>query len=191
MVLPKLPHTVGLQGFSDDNVRAAPWHPGVAVLRPHPHWDRGPRSASSIRARPPDAARDFVLIGRRCAAARALINFQPSHTTSTATPNGPPSSKRLADRTATCRVRAGLVQLPRLGLYLVPREAVTTCTVVILDGRQLPIRYTATRRASQRTRIVRRRRARLIAAPSTGGAMRSPRDTWTTSTAAEKSAEEC
>jgi seryl-tRNA synthetase len=127
--------------------------PRTFDFEPRAHWDLGPRSGFSTSiARTKMSARAFsVLMGAGARLARALINFMlDCIRASTATSK---SSRRFwstlnaARDGAAPEVRADLFKIAGdWDLYLIPTAEVPLTNLhrgEILDGRQLPLRYTA------------------------------------------------
>jgi seryl-tRNA synthetase len=156
LVLPNLPHASVPEGKSaDDNVEArrhgTPATPGFT---PQAHWDLGPALGiiDFERGAKIAAARFSVLIGAGAQLARALINFMLHlHTTEHGyTEVEPPFMANAASLTGTGNLPKFEPDLFKIAgdwdLYLVPTAEVPLTNMhrgEILDGRQLPIRYTA------------------------------------------------
>ena len=156
LTIPNLPHESVPQGKSaDDNVEVrrvgAPREFG---FEPKPHWDLGPALGilDFERATRMSGARFCVLMGAGAKMARALINFMLDlHT----------GDHRYTEVEPPFLVNAdslrGTGNLPKFeqdlfkiagdwNLYLIPTAEVPLTNLhrgEILDGRQLPIRYTA------------------------------------------------
>jgi seryl-tRNA synthetase len=156
LVLPNLPHASVPEGKSaDDNVEVrrvgTPATPGFA---PQAHWDLGPALGiiDFERGAKIAAARFSVLIGPGAQLARALINFMLHlHTTEHGyTEVEPPFMANAASLTGTGNLPKFEPDLFKIAgdwdLYLVPTAEVPLTNMhrgEILDGRLLPIRYTA------------------------------------------------
>jgi seryl-tRNA synthetase len=156
LTLPNLPHeSVPLGKSSADNVEVRRWGtPRTYTFTPKPHWDLG--AALGIldfeRATRMSGARFSVLMGAGAQLSRALINFMLElHTTTHGyTEVEPPF---LVNRTAL----TGTGNLPKFeqdlfkisgdwDLFLIPTAEVPLTNLhreEILDGRLLPINYTA------------------------------------------------
>jgi len=156
LVLPNLPHTsVPIGASSADNVEVRRCgDPRAFDFEPQPHWDLG--KALGIldfeRAVKIAAARFSVLSGAGARLARALINFMLDlHTRE----HGyreiePPFLVNSASLTGTGNLPKFEADLFKIAgewdLYLVPTAEVPLTNLhrdEILDGRTLPIRYTA------------------------------------------------
>ena len=156
MTLPNLPHASVPVGVSaDDNVEVRRiGEPRTFDFEPQPHWDLG--AALGIldfeRATKMSGARFSVLLGAGARLARALINFMLDlHTREHAYLEVEPPFLVNADSLR------GTGNLPKFeqdlfkiagdwNLYLIPTAEVPLTNLhrgEILDGRQLPIRYTA------------------------------------------------
>src|ERR671913_768704 len=156
MTIPNLPHESVPQGKSaEDNVEVRRHGvPREFDFEPKPHWDLGPALGilDFERATRMSGARFCVLMGAGARIARALINFMLDlHTT----------EHRYTEVEPPCLVNAdalrGTGNLPKFeqdlfkiagdwNLYLIPTAEVPLTNLhrgEILDGRQLPIRYTA------------------------------------------------
>jgi seryl-tRNA synthetase len=156
LVLPNMPHASVPEGKSaDDNVEVrrhgTPATPGFT---PQAHWDLGPALGiiDFERGTKIAAARFTVLIGAGARLARALINFMLHlHTTEHGyTEVEPPFMANAASLTGTGNLPKFEQDLFKISgdwdLYLVPTAEVPLTNMhrgEILDGRQLPIRYTA------------------------------------------------
>jgi seryl-tRNA synthetase len=156
LVLPNMPHASVPEGKSaDDNVEVrrhgTPATPGFT---PQSHWDLGPALGiiDFERGAKIAAARFSVLIGGGAQLARALINFMLHlHTTEHGyTEVEPPFMANSASLTGTGNLPKFEQDLFKIAgewdLYLVPTAEVPLTNMhrgEILDGRQLPIRYTA------------------------------------------------
>ena len=156
MTIPNLPHESVPQGKSaEDNVEVRRiGEPRAFDFEPTPHWDLGPALGilDFERATRMSGARFCVLMGAGARLARALINFMLDlHT----------SEHRYTEVEPPFLVNAdalrGTGNLPKFeqdlfkisgdwNLYLIPTAEVPLTNLhrgEILDGRQLPIRYTA------------------------------------------------
>src|SRR3954470_10740940 len=156
LVLPNLPHaSVPVGRSASDNVeihrRGTPRDFGFA---PQAHWDIGPALGiiDFERGTKIAAARFSVLIGAGARLARALINFMLSlHTRQHGyTEIEPPFMANTATLTGTGNLPKFEADLFKIAgewdLYLVPTAEVPLTNMhraEILDGKQLPIRYTA------------------------------------------------
>jgi seryl-tRNA synthetase len=156
LTLPNLPHeTVPVGASADDNVEVRKWGtPKDFTFTPKPHWDLG--AALGIldfeRATRMSGARFAVLMGAGAQLSRALINFMLElHATEHGyTEVEPPF---LVNRTAL----TGTGNLPKFeqdlfkisgdwDLFLIPTAEVPVTNLhreEILDGRLLPLKYTA------------------------------------------------
>jgi seryl-tRNA synthetase len=156
LVLPNMPHASVPAGKSaDDNVEVRRHGTPVALeFAPHAHWDLGPALGiiDFERGTKIAAARFSVLIGAGAQLARALINFMLHlHTTEHGyTEVEPPFMANGASLTGTGNLPKFEQDLFKIAgewdLYLVPTAEVPLTNMhrgEILDGRQLPIRYTA------------------------------------------------
>ena len=155
--LPNLPHeSVPVGKSSADNVEIRRWgSPPTFGFTPKPHWEIG--QALGIldfeRAARMSGARFSVLLGAGARLARALINFMLESACARARLSGGraavPRQRGGADRhRQPAEVRAGSV--PRSAgewdLYLIPTAEVPLTNLhreEILDGRRLPLKYTA------------------------------------------------
>ena len=156
MNLPNLPHKdVHVGKTSDDNVeihrRGAP---RTFDFTPQAHWDLGPALGiiDFERGTKVAAARFSVLIGDGAKLARALINFMLQlHTTEHGyTEVEPPFMVNTASLTGTGNLPKFEADLFKIAgewdLFMVPTAEVPLTNMhrgEILDGRALPIRYTA------------------------------------------------
>jgi seryl-tRNA synthetase len=156
LVLPNLPHATVPDGTSaDDNVEVRRHGtPATLAFTPQAHWDLGPALGiiDFERGTKIAAARFSVLIGGGAQLARALINFMLHlHTTEHGyTEVEPPFMANAASLTGTGNLPKFEQDLFKIAgdwdLYLVPTAEVPLTNMhrgEILDGRQLPIRYTA------------------------------------------------
>ena len=156
LTLPNLPHqSVPIGASADDNVEVRRWGtPREFTFTPKPHWDLG--AALGIldfeRATRMSGARFAVLMGAGAQLSRALINFMLElHATEHGyTEVEPPF---LVNRTAL----TGTGNLPKFeqdlfkisgdwDLFLIPTAEVPVTNLhreEILDGRLLPLKYTA------------------------------------------------
>ena len=156
MTLPNLPHASVPQGRSaDENVEVRRvGEPRAFDFEPKPHWDLGPALGilDFERATRMSGARFAVLMGAGAKLSRALINFMLElHTTQHGYREVEPPFLVNADSLR------GTGNLPKFeqdlfkiagdwNLYLIPTAEVPLTNLhrgEILDGRQLPIRYTA------------------------------------------------
>ena len=156
MNLPNLPHKdVHVGKTSDDNVEI---HrrgvPRTFDFTPQAHWDLGPALGiiDFERGTKVAAARFSVLIGDGAKLARALINFMLQlHTTEHGyTEVEPPFMVNTASLTGTGNLPKFEADLFKIAgewdLFMVPTAEVPLTNMhrgEILDGRALPIRYTA------------------------------------------------
>ena len=156
LVLPNLPHaTVPAGESADDNVEVRRHGtPTAPAFTPQAHWDLGPALGviDFERGTKIAAARFSVLIGAGAQLARALINLMLQlHTTEHGyTEVEPPFMANTASLTGTGNLPKFEPDLFKIAgdwdLYLVPTAEVPLTNMhrgEILDGRQLPIRYTA------------------------------------------------
>ena len=156
LVLPNLPHATVPAGTSaDDNVEVRRHGtPTAPAFTPQAHWDLGPALGviDFERGTKIAAARFSVLIGAGAQLARALINLMLQlHTTEHGyTEVEPPFMANTASLTGTGNLPKFEPDLFKIAgdwdLYLVPTAEVPLTNMhrgEILDGRQLPIRYTA------------------------------------------------
>ena len=156
LVLPNMPHASVPEGKSaDDNVEVRRHGtPATLGFAPQSHWDLGPALGiiDFERGTKIAAARFSVLIGAGAQLARALINFMLHlHTTEHGyTEVEPPFMANSASLTGTGNLPKFEQDLFKIAgewdLYLVPTAEVPLTNMhrgEILDGRQLPIRYTA------------------------------------------------
>jgi seryl-tRNA synthetase len=156
MTLPNLPHASVPPGRSaEDNVEVRrSGEPRTFDFEPKPHWDLGPALGiiDFERATKMSGARFSVLFGGGARLARALINFMLDvHTREHAYLEVEPPFLVNADSLR------GTGNLPKFeqdlfkiagdwNLYLIPTAEVPLTNLhrgEILDGRQLPLRYTA------------------------------------------------
>jgi seryl-tRNA synthetase len=156
MVLPNLPHASVAVGktAADNQVVRTEGEPRVFDFEPQPHWDLGPALGiiDFERATRIAGARFSVLSGQGAQLARALINFMLDlHTRE----HGyreiePPFLVNSASLTGTGNLPKFEADLFKIAgdwdLYLVPTAEVPLTNLhrgEIIDGRELPIRYTA------------------------------------------------
>jgi seryl-tRNA synthetase len=157
LMIPNVPHaTVPVGKSADENVEVRRYGtPRQFAFTPQAHWDLGP-SLGIIdfeRGTKIAAARFSVLMGAGARLARALINFMLSlHTREHGyTEVEPPFLANTASLTGTGNLPKFEADLFKIAgdnwdLYLVPTAEVPLTNLhrgEILDGRQLPIRYTA------------------------------------------------
>jgi len=156
MVLPNLPHASVPAGktAADNQVVRSQGEPRVFDFEPQPHWDLGPALGiiDFERATRIAGARFSVLSGQGAQLSRALINFMLDlHTRE----HGyreiePPFLVNSAALTGTGNLPKFEADLFKIAgdwdLYLVPTAEVPLTNLhrgEIIDGRELPIRYTA------------------------------------------------
>src|SRR6185312_7841825 len=154
--LPNLPHAsvpVGKTAAENVEVRRV-GEPREFDFTPQPHWDLGPALGiiDFERGTKIAGARFTVLVGAGARLARALINFMLDlHTKQHGyTEVEPPFMANTATLTGTGNLPKFEPDLFKIAgdwdLYLVPTAEVPLTNMhrgEILDGRQLPIRYTA------------------------------------------------
>jgi seryl-tRNA synthetase len=157
LMIPNLPHpSVPVGKSADDNVEVRRYGtPREFGFTPQAHWDLGPALGiiDFERGTKIAAARFSVLIGAGARMARALINFMLSlHTREHGyTEVEPPFLANTASLTGTGNLPKFEADLFKIAgdawdLYLVPTAEVPLTNMYrgeILDGRELPIRYTA------------------------------------------------
>ncbi len=156
LVIPNVPHASVPVGCSAaDNVVVHTWgEPRPFDFTPLAHWDLGPALGiiDFERATKIAGARFSVLMGAGAALSRALINFMLAlHTREHGyTEVEPPFMVNAASLTGTGNLPKFEQDLFRIAgdwdLYLVPTAEVPLTNLhrgEILDGRQLPFRYTA------------------------------------------------
>jgi seryl-tRNA synthetase len=156
LLLPNLPHeTVPVGKSSADNVEVRRHGtPRTFAFVPQAHWDLGPALGiiDFERGTKIAGARFTVLIGAGARLARALINFMLQlHTTEHGyTEVEPPFMVNSASLTGTGNLPKFEADLFKIAgewdLYMVPTAEVPLTNMhrgEILDGNQLPIRYTA------------------------------------------------
>ena len=156
LVLPNLPHeSVPVGKSAADNLEVRRWGtPPALEFEPKPHWELGPALGilDFERATRMSGARFSVLMGAGARLARALINFMLDvHTRE----HGymevePPFLVNRAALTGTGNLPKFEEDLFRIGgdwdLFLIPTAEVPLTNLhreEILDGRQLPLKYTA------------------------------------------------
>ena len=157
LMIPNIPHaSVPVGKSAEENVEVRRHlTPRQFGFTPQAHWDLGPALGiiDFERGTKIAAARFSVLIGAGAKLARALINFMLSlHTREHGyTEVEPPFLANTASLTGTGNLPKFEADLFRIAgeawdLYLVPTAEVPLTNMYrgeILDGRQLPIRYTA------------------------------------------------
>ena len=156
LAIPNLPHASVPTGKSAaENVEVRRHGtPGVYAFTPQAHWDLGPALGivDFERGAKIAGARFTVLVGAGARLARALINFMLDlHTNEHGyTEVEPPFMANTASLTGTGNLPKMEADLFKIGgdwdLYLVPTAEVPLTNMhrgEILDGRGLPIRYTA------------------------------------------------
>jgi seryl-tRNA synthetase len=156
LVLPNLPHeSVPVGKSAADNVEIKTWGtPAAFAFTPKPHWELGPALGilDFDRATRMSGARFSVLIGAGARLARALINFMLElHTREHGyTEVEPPFLVSRAALTGTGNLPKFEPDLFKIAgdwdLFLIPTAEVPLTNLhreEILDGRQLPIKYTA------------------------------------------------
>jgi seryl-tRNA synthetase len=156
LLVPNLPHeSVPVGKSADENVEVRRiGTPREFPFAPQAHWDLGPALGiiDFERGTKIAAARFSVLVGDGAKLARALINFMLSlHTAEHGyTEIEPPFMANTASLTGTGNLPKFEADLFKIAgdwdLYLVPTAEVPLTNLhrgEILDGRQLPIRYTA------------------------------------------------
>ena len=156
LVLPNLPHaSVAVGKSAADNVEVRRHGtPATFAFAPKAHWDLGPALGiiDFERGTKIAGARFTVLIGAGARLARALINFMLDlHTKEHGyTEVEPPFMANSASLTGTGNLPKFEADLFKIGgdwdLYMVPTAEVPLTNMhrgEILDGRRLPIRYTA------------------------------------------------
>ena len=156
LTLPNLPHeSVPVGAGSADNREISRWgSPPTFAFEPKPHWELGPALGilDFERAARMSGARFSVLLGAGARLARALINFMLDlHTREHGYQEiEPPFLVNAAALTGTGNLPKFEQDLFRIGgdwdLYLIPTAEVPLTNLhrqEILDGRRLPLRYTA------------------------------------------------
>ena len=156
LVIPNVPHAtvpVGKSAGDNAEVRRV-GTPRVFDFAAQPHWDLGPALGiiDFERGTKIAGARFTVLIGQGARLARALINFMLDlHTKEHGyTEVEPPFMANTASLTGTGNLPKFEQDLFKIGgdwdLYMVPTAEVPLTNMhrgEIIDGRELPIRYTA------------------------------------------------
>ncbi len=156
LIVPNIPHEsvpVGKSAEDNKEVRRA-GTPRAFSFTPQAHWDLGPALGiiDFERGTKIAGARFTVLVGAGARLARALINFMLDlHTKQHGyTEIEPPFMANTASLTGTGNLPKFEADLFKIGgdwdLYLVPTAEVPLTNMhrgEILDGRSLPIRYTA------------------------------------------------
>jgi seryl-tRNA synthetase len=156
LTIPNLPHdSVPAGKSSADNVEIRKWGtPPTFDFTPKAHWDLGPALGiiDFERATRMSGARFSVLLGAGARLARALIDFMLDlHTTEHGyTEVEPPFMVNAAALTGTGNLPKFEQDLFKIAgewdLYLIPTAEVPLTNLhreEILDGRQLPLKYTA------------------------------------------------
>jgi seryl-tRNA synthetase len=156
LTIPNLPHDSVPAGRSAaDNVEIRKWGtPPAFDFTPKPHWDLGPALGilDFERATRMSGARFSVLLGAGARLARALIDFMLDlHTTEHGyTEVEPPFLVNTAALTGTGNLPKFEPDLFKIAgewdLYLIPTAEVPLTNLhreEILDGRRLPLKYTA------------------------------------------------
>jgi seryl-tRNA synthetase len=156
MTVPNLPHESVPQGRSADDNKEVRRHgtPRAMDFEPKPHWDLGPALGiiDFERATRMSGARFSVLMGAGARLARALINFMLElHTREHGyTEVEPPFLVNADSLRGTGNLPKFEQDLFKIGgdwdLYLIPTAEVPLTNLYrseILDGRHLPLRYTA------------------------------------------------
>lgn len=156
LVIPNLPHESAPVGRSaEENVEVRRWGtPRNFDFAPQAHWDLGPALGiiDFERGTKIAGARFTVLMGAGARLSRALINFMLHvHTTEHGyTEVEPPFMVNSASLTGTGNLPKFEADLFKIAgdwdLYMAPTAEVPLTNLhraEILDGRQLPIRYTA------------------------------------------------
>jgi seryl-tRNA synthetase len=155
-VIPNLPHeSVPVGSSAADNVVVRTWgEPRAFDFEPKPHWDIGPALGvlDFERATKISGARFAILMGAGAALERALINFMLSlHTGQHGyTEVQPPflvSSSTLYGTGQLPKFEQDLFKIAgEWDLFLIPTAEVPVTNLYrgeILDGRTLPLKYTA------------------------------------------------
>jgi seryl-tRNA synthetase len=156
LVIPNVPHSsVPVGRSADDNTEVRRvGTPRTFSFVPQPHWDLGPALGiiDFERGTKIAGARFTVLVGAGARLARALINFMLDlHTRQHGyTEIEPPFMANTATLTGTGNLPKFEADLFKIAgewdLYMVPTAEVPLTNMhrgEILDGKQLPIRYTA------------------------------------------------
>jgi seryl-tRNA synthetase len=154
--LPNLPHaSVPVGKSAADNVVVRTWgEPKTFDFEPKPHWDLGPQLGviDFERATKISGSRFAVLMGAGAQLERALINFMLTlHTTEHGyTEVQPPFMVSSATLYGTGQLPKFEQDLFKIAgdwdLFLIPTAEVPVTNLYrgeILDGRQLPLKYTA------------------------------------------------
>ena len=156
MTIPNLPHSsvpVGASAADNQEVRRH-GEPQTFDFEPRPHWDLGPALGilDFERATKMSGSRFSVLMGAGARLARALINFMLDvHTREHGYVEVEPpflvNAERCAERRSCRSSKQDLFKIAGdWDLYLIPTAEVPVTNLhreEILDGRQLPLRYTA------------------------------------------------
>src|SRR3954468_2845402 len=156
MTIPNLPHTsvpVGASAADNKEVRRH-GEPRTFDFEPRPHWDLGPALGilDFDRATKMSGSRFSVLMGAGAGLARALINFMLDvHTREHGYVEVEPpflvNSETLRGTAQLPKFEADLFKIAGdWDLFLIPTAEVPLTNLYrgeILDGRQLPLRYTA------------------------------------------------
>ena len=156
LVIPNVPHeSVPVGRSADNNVEVRRWGtPRTFAFAPQAHWDLGPALGiiDFERGTKIAGARFTVLMGAGARLSRALINFMLQvHTTEHGyTEVEPPFMVNSASLIGTGNLPKFEADLFKIAgdwdLYMAPTAEVPLTNLhraEILDGRQLPIRYTA------------------------------------------------
>ena len=156
LVIPNMPHeSVPVGRSADNNVEVRRWGtPRAFAFAPQAHWDLGPALGiiDFERGTKIAGARFTVLMGAGARLSRALINFMLQvHTTEHGyTEVEPPFMVNSASLIGTGNLPKFEADLFKIAgdwdLYMAPTAEVPLTNLhraEILDGRQLPIRYTA------------------------------------------------
>jgi seryl-tRNA synthetase len=156
LTIPNIPHASvpAGSGAADNKEVRRHGEPRTFDFAPRPHWDLGPELGiiDFERATKMSGARFAVLIGAGARLSRALIDFMLAlHTREHAyTEVEPPFLVNAAALTGTGNLPKFEADLFKIAgewdLYLVPTAEVPLTNLhrgEILDGRQLPLRYTA------------------------------------------------
>src|SRR3954454_5172774 len=156
MTIPNLPHSsVPIGGSAEENKEVRRHgEPRTFDFEPRPHWDLGPALGilDFDRATKMSGSRFSVLMGAGARLARALINFMLDvHTREHGYVEGEPpflvNSEPLRGTAQLPKFEADLFKIAGdWDLFLIPTAEVPLTNLYrgeILDGRQLPLRYTA------------------------------------------------
>jgi seryl-tRNA synthetase len=156
MTIPNLPHTSVPVGASAEDNKEVRRHgePRTFDFEPRPHWDLGPALGilDFDRATKMSGSRFSVLMGAGARLARALINFMldvhtREHDYVEVEPPFLVNSETLRGTAQLPKFEADLFKIAGdWDLYLIPTAEVPLTNLhrgEILDGRQLPVRYTA------------------------------------------------